>query len=333
LFPALLAKNHVQTRSPPPVPKDLPYWYKADQFCAYHQGAPGHSIENCFGLKSDVQRLIKSDILSFKDVNPNVQVNPLPQHGSASVNMVYGCPGSFWIHDVRLLGESLVMKHARYNKNGFVPPHNYASCRVCSRNSQGCLTVVTDLQDQMDQGYIVAYQARDYIKVNMVNSDNEVNFIVPQFNDSEPIQITYDSRKTSVTPLVINLSGPVPYQFDKSVPYKYNATMTENGKDVPLPSIVNVTDVRRVTRSGRIFAKRIEDIAAGKQAHVEVPFEPVGQYDNMNLKSDDDEVLKLIRKSEYNVVEQLLHTPSKIFVLSLLMNSEAHREDLHKVLD
>lgn len=103
LFPALLAKNHVQIRSPPPVPKDLPYWYKADQFCAYHQGAPGHSIENYFGLKSDVQRLVKSGILSFKDVNPNVQVNPLPQHGSASINLVYGCPSSFWIYDVWLL--------------------------------------------------------------------------------------------------------------------------------------------------------------------------------------------------------------------------------------
>ena len=53
----------------------------------------------------------------------------------------------------------------------------------------------------------------------------------------------------------------------------------------------------------------------------------------MNPKSDDDEVLKLIRKSEYNVVEQLLHTPSKISVLSLLMNSEAHREALQKVLE
>jgi hypothetical protein len=48
----------------------------------------------------------------------------------------------------------------------------------------------------------------------------------------------------------------------------------------------------------------------------------------MNPKSDDDEVLKIIKKSEYNMVEQLLHTPSKIFVLSLLMNSEAHREAL-----
>ena len=63
----------------------------------------------------------------------------------------------------------------------------------------------------MDQGYIVSYQARDYNQVNMVNSDNKVNVIVPQFNDSEPIQITYDSRKTYVTPLVINLPGLVPY--------------------------------------------------------------------------------------------------------------------------
>ncbi|XP_050889075.1 uncharacterized protein LOC127094261 [Lathyrus oleraceus] len=141
----------------------------------------------------------------------------------------------------------------------------------------------------MDQGYIEAYRDKDYNQVNMVNSDNEVNVIVPQFNESESIQITYDSRKTSVTPLVINLPDPVPYQSDKVVPYKYNATMTENGKDVPLPSIVNVADVSRVTRSGRIFAKRTEDVAAGKQAHVEVPFEPVGQSDNMNPKSDDDE--------------------------------------------
>lgn len=107
-----------------------------------------------------------------------------------------------------------------------------------------------------------------------------------------------------MTPLVINLPGPVPYQSDKVMPYKYNSTMTENGKDVPLPSIFNITDVSRLTRSGRIFAKRTKDVVAGKQAHVEMPFERVGQFDNMNLKSDDDEVLKIIRKSEYNMVEQ-----------------------------
>lgn len=54
-----------------------------------------------------------------------------------------------------------------------------------------------------------------------------MNVIVPQFNDSKPIQITYDNQKTYVTPLVINLPGPIPYQSDKVVPYMYNAIMTE----------------------------------------------------------------------------------------------------------
>ena len=49
--------------------------------------------------------------------------------------------------------------------------------------------------------------------------------------------------------------------------------------------------------------------------------------------NDDDEVLRLIKKSEFNIIEQLLQMPSNIFVLSLLMNSKAHREALQKVLE
>ncbi|KAI5389575.1 hypothetical protein KIW84_075022 [Lathyrus oleraceus] len=59
----------------------------------------------------------------------------------------------------------------------------------------------------------------------------------------------------------------------------------------------------------------------------------MGESRNLKAKSDDDEVLRLIKRSEFNVVEQLLQTPSKIFVLSLLLNSEAHREALQRVLE
>ena len=122
LFLALLAKGHIQTRTPPIPPKDPPYWFKTDQFCAYHQGAPGHGIENCFNFKADVQRLVKNGILSFKDTNPNVQLNPLPQHAKASVNMVYGCPGKYQIFDIRLIGENLVRMHARQSGYGNIAP-------------------------------------------------------------------------------------------------------------------------------------------------------------------------------------------------------------------
>lgn len=70
--------------------------------------------------------------------------------------------------------------------------------------------------------------------------------------------------------------------------------------------------------------KRIEDTLVVKQDRVETPVAHSGQSSSVNQKSDHDEVLKLIQRSEYNVVDQLLHTPFKIFVLSLLMNSKAH---------
>ncbi|WJX57044.1 hypothetical protein P8452_42642 [Trifolium repens] len=71
LLPTLIEKNLVQTRAPPPVPAKLPWWYKPDLSCVFHQGASGHDVERCLVLKSEVQRLIKDNILSFKDQNPN----------------------------------------------------------------------------------------------------------------------------------------------------------------------------------------------------------------------------------------------------------------------
>lgn len=177
---------------------------------------------------------------------------------------------------------------------------------------------------------------------------NDVNVIVPVFNTPEWVVIQYSSNKNdskSVSPLVIRLAGPVPYSSYKVVPYKYNATMIENGKEVPLPaanSVVSIAYVVKVTRSGRMFGhvspKVVEDVSVGKKA--EVP--TVDLINALTCQSgessrlrdtDDDEVLHLIKISEFNIVEQLLQTPSKIYVLSLLMNSEAHREALQKVLE
>ena len=136
LFPALLAKGHVQTKAPPVIPDKPPFWFRADQFCAYHQGASGHNIENCISLKADVQRLVKNGILSFKDTNPNVLVNPLPQHGESTINMVYGSPDDDddEIHDVHLLGENLVKLHARQSGFGHIPSHDYQQTILFLRN-------------------------------------------------------------------------------------------------------------------------------------------------------------------------------------------------------
>lgn len=88
--------------------------------------------------------------------------------------------------------------------------------------------------------------------------------------------IAYNIQNFVVSPLVIHLESPTPYESDKVVHYKYNATMLEDGKEVYIPSfssIVNIADLSGVSRSGQVLAyaapKRIEDTSVGKQTQVE----------------------------------------------------------------
>ena len=59
----------------------------------------------------EVQKLVKSGMVSFEDRAPNVKANPLPAHGNSSVNMVEGCPGEFKVFDVCFIRRSLVTMH------------------------------------------------------------------------------------------------------------------------------------------------------------------------------------------------------------------------------
>ncbi|KAK2430309.1 hypothetical protein QL285_028656 [Trifolium repens] len=76
LLPALLAKNLVHTKPPPPVPERLPAWYRTDLTCAFHQGASGHDIENCYALRKEVQNLVRTNMLSFDVSGSNIQGSP-----------------------------------------------------------------------------------------------------------------------------------------------------------------------------------------------------------------------------------------------------------------
>ncbi|KAI5431757.1 hypothetical protein KIW84_035795 [Lathyrus oleraceus] len=74
--------------------------------------------------------------------------------------------------------------------------------------------------------------------------------IVPRFNLPESVVIAYDGQKSVVSLLVIRLAGHTPYESDKVVPYKYNATMVEDDKEVPIHAfsfVVNIIDVSGVS--------------------------------------------------------------------------------------
>ncbi|KAI5401189.1 hypothetical protein KIW84_065874 [Lathyrus oleraceus] len=227
--------------------------------------------------------------------------------------------------------------------------HDHDKCRICSVNHLGCRQVRKDLQELLDEGVIEILQ-----NGNVDEDEPEVNVISPVFRIPEPVVIRYDSSQKKVSPaLIIKPAGPVPYSFDKAIPFRYNVVAVEDGKEVPLSSssVVSIADVSGLTHSGRVFSAPPKPQAVVDS--VECPVgnavispnptlvvkpssvqkTPASVGPSGNLKEDCDEMLRIIKKSEYSVVDQLLQTPSKISVLSLLLNSEPHREALQKVLD
>lgn len=122
--------------------------------------------------------------------------------------------------------------------------------------------------------------------------------------------------------------------------------MLENGKEVMIEvaqCIENISDVSVIIRSGCMFApaplRKVDSVSASKKVHGKDPVVVnqeavvVGPSNEPKKNEDVEEFQRLIRISDYKVVDQLLQTPSKISVLSLLLNFEAHHKYLMKVLE
>ncbi|KAI5438409.1 hypothetical protein KIW84_024235 [Lathyrus oleraceus] len=115
---------------------------------------------------------------------------------------------------------------------------------------------------------------------------------------------------------------------------KPKAAESEKGLKNVDADITNIAGTSRMTRSGRIYTPNFNVN----------PQEPTREAANVNptpehggaqptVQTDEaSEFLRIIKKSDYKIVDQLHQTPSKISILSLLLNSEAHREALLKVL-
>ncbi|GAU49857.1 hypothetical protein TSUD_374390 [Trifolium subterraneum] len=293
LLPALLAKNFVQTRPPPPVPAVLPTWYRSDLTCAFHQGAPGHDVERCYALKKAVQELIRNKVLSFKDENPNVQNNPLPNHGS-SVHFIQSCRETSTILSVKDIKTPLVPIHSKMCEAKLFS-HDHATCEECLKKPQGCCRVQEDIQRLMDKGELV-----------VTRKSEDVCVIVPKFNVSDSLEMIYNSGEPTVTPLVICFPGPMPYTSLRAVPYRYDATMLQDGVETPIPSLTsmdNIADNSKILRSGRILRGTVQ----GKTNNsVEEKTQiPDSSRTGERVYEDSDEVLKMIKRSEEALMKVL----------------------------
>ncbi|XP_039688680.1 uncharacterized protein [Medicago truncatula] len=329
LLPSLLARGLVQIKPRPPVPNPLPHWYRPDLTCEFHQGAPGHDIEHCYPLKDAVQRLIHSKDLSFTDPDPVAPNNPLPPHGP-TVNMIENYQEDDLVTNAQDVRTPLVPMHVKMCNVGMFS-HDHINCEVCSADPHGCIQVQNDVQGLMDQGELV-----------VTREDKNICVVIPVFKDrTKPIGVVTpifkDNAKTIVDPLAICVPKPKLFFSQKAIPYSYESTGIKDGKGVllgPSTSVDNIAESSQILRSGRILPAVVQ--AKNKAPVIQsvpIPDPSKGKSVGQPSGTDNDEILKLIKKSDYKIVDQLLQTPSKISIMSLLTSSDAHREALMKVLN
>jgi len=226
--------------------------------------------------------------------------------------MVDDCRKTQRILDVQHIRTPLVPLHTKLCEMALFK-HDHKTCGVFPINPWGCQKVKDDIQGLLNRRELVVERKCEDVCV---------------ITSEEPLEIFFDSREAAA-PLVICLPGPIPYVSEKAIPYKYNATMMEGGREVPvppLPSMGNIAEDSRVLRNGHV-------IPAVFPKKASTPAKNINQSSWANTNSYLDEVLKLIKKSEYKVMDQLMQTPSKISILSLLINYDAHKEALMKVLE
>ncbi|KAH0719096.1 hypothetical protein KY285_015127 [Solanum tuberosum] len=83
----------VEGKLPDPIPRN----FDGNKRCAYHLGIQRHDPEDCYGLKNQIEFLIRRGVIKYTLAPPNVNNNPLPNHENGEVNMVtldeeYGGP-------------------------------------------------------------------------------------------------------------------------------------------------------------------------------------------------------------------------------------------------
>ncbi|XP_050915609.1 uncharacterized protein LOC127130687 [Lathyrus oleraceus] len=324
IFPYLQKEGLLTLRESKPTIFPYPPGYDANAHCEFHMGAPGHTLENCFAFQNRVQDLIEAKAVSFTPRRPNVNTNPMPTHKDASVSAIEDSDQGKLIRKVEEIQTHITKIGAQLLKSGLILEE-----LVAEENNKKLRNFI---QQMLDRGEL-QISCR-------VNNKRQEDIVV--------VDIPYDevNMEIPISPLVIEFPAPLAYEDEKVVLWIYQPRAFKQGQeDQPLminePNVTSIMGLAGMTRSGRVFAPRTADTSAktkGKEAAVQIPV-PNQEMQDMHLSpkaavtcEEAEEFLRIIKKSDYKVVDQLNQTPSKISMLSLLLNSEAHKNSLLKVL-
>jgi hypothetical protein len=328
----MLKANLITLRGPPANLNTTSPRYNPNARCAYHSDSPGHDTNDCWLLKNKIQDMIDAGEIEFDPPEtPNVITAPMPNHDK-TVNVV---DDNSHITNVADLASPLLIIKKNLLQAGLFPGCA-ENCDRCILRPNECLKLRNGIQRLMDDRTIL------FEKVPKVENPTEEISVIARSKvpvkitaTRAPVKITVEPR---VAPLIITAPGPIPYSSSKAIPWNYGGDVYVHGvKQIDNSTNPNgIVGTSKITRSGRIFSPEISPPVLetrGKEpvnpSQSETPVEVTPED---IAKQEMEEVLKIIRKSDFDVVEQLGHTPSKISMLSLLLSSEPHANALIKFL-
>ncbi|XP_071920608.1 uncharacterized protein [Coffea arabica] len=128
------------------------------------------------------------------------------------------------------------------------------------------------------------------------------------------------SESAALEPVVIEFPEQVPVLSLRQVPWNYSESVLQIGGKPVLKE-----EVSAVMKSGRITSPSAAS-APVQGSNCESTTKPAV------TEKEAWDFLKRLKRSEYNVVEQLNKMPAQIFILHLLFTSDLHRDALLEVL-
>ncbi|XP_050915718.1 uncharacterized protein LOC127130797 [Lathyrus oleraceus] len=328
---------HVGVIIPRELPAASPPFHRnhnPNASCAFHARYIGHSTEDCGALKKRIQELIDQEILSFSEEKPNVKTNPLPNHGGAAVNAVIEEENAESVLRAEEVKTSMSVVLQRLEQFGFlVGIHD--DCEICKFDPDNCDKLRDCVQELMDQGLIQFSKSKAVEVVAAVPWNYETTKYLGgkeiRIPDTEIVNIVGAGGMTRsgrvFAPKYTPRVSPAPIVIlpkEKVVP-------TPTPQEVAIvPATPNMTTTPVPTKV--IDNKAVEsETSKGKEPMVEK--EQVEDHKKGITFEESQEFLKLIKKSDFKIVDQLNQTSSKISIMYLLLSSEDHRKALLKVLN
>ncbi|XP_073225755.1 uncharacterized protein [Cicer arietinum] len=298
-------------------------------------------------LASQVHDLLKAGWLNFKENEPSVKNNPLPVHGGPIVNAIE--ENHQVIREVEKIKAPMGLIFSELCKFGLIQGNADVKAR-CNfhlnedHSIEECNEFKKELQKLINIGTIQIGRWEKDDGMIATQSEEKLGITIPK-----PLVIHFTKEESMNAPgdlrtLIVQIPSPFSYKDNKAVPWNYNVEVhlaKQKDKDVSsskTTAVTNVSGIGGMTRNDRIYSP-------GKsQSEMRVVFEKAytdkeeKKVENEKVKNEvsNEEAqafLKIIKHSEYKIVDQLNHTPTRISFLSLLMNSESHRKLLMKILN